>query len=591
MKKIWLFVLSLFSIVFTCNFTQAKDYEYTNLDITANILNDGTIDVAENLTANFFVNKHWIIRDIPLDYSVDWNGFHVEVSDITVEWKSYSTSEYDWNIEIKIWDADRTVIWKQDYSISYSTYGLIRNFYWMWYAELYWNLVGYNFDTNINKVRAELILPRIYTWFTADDFLITTDWKSKTIDWFEWTIDWSSWDRVIITYDKWLWAYHWITLAIKFPNDYFEFDHDRQASLIGNLDNDIDINNLSELCKIIIIPLVILILPVILLVLSVIFIIKVNNNRQTSIKKEFKDKYPVIVQYNPPKWLNSAEVWILFHRYIDPKDTFSLVYKWACEWVIKIQSWRWHSDISLIKTKNISSNCPEYEKNLFNKLFSKNKLILNNRTYLYNKLKNSWLNDYWIEQWRFTKKETKWCSYVWCLMFLICISICLIFPLSIFIIFVVIAAIWQWNWGLQQKNLDETEKWAKLISHILWYRQFLKTCDENKLKLFLQQDPLYFDKILPYAVVFGLDTKLIKKITPLMQEMNINPTWYEWNLNSLYKVAHTINSMAYSQRQTHNSWHSSYSYSGWFSSWSSFSWWWNSFSSWWGGGWWGWRSW
>ena len=40
------------------SFTQAKDYEYTNLDIIANILNDGTIDVNENFTANFFVNKH-----------------------------------------------------------------------------------------------------------------------------------------------------------------------------------------------------------------------------------------------------------------------------------------------------------------------------------------------------------------------------------------------------------------------------------------------------------------------------------------------------------------------------------------------------
>jgi hypothetical protein len=40
------------------------------LDITANILNDGTINVEEDFTANFFVSKHGIIRDIPLNYSV-----------------------------------------------------------------------------------------------------------------------------------------------------------------------------------------------------------------------------------------------------------------------------------------------------------------------------------------------------------------------------------------------------------------------------------------------------------------------------------------------------------------------------------------
>jgi hypothetical protein len=40
------------------------------LDITANILVDGTIDVKEDFTADFFVSKHGIIRDIPLNYSV-----------------------------------------------------------------------------------------------------------------------------------------------------------------------------------------------------------------------------------------------------------------------------------------------------------------------------------------------------------------------------------------------------------------------------------------------------------------------------------------------------------------------------------------
>jgi hypothetical protein len=45
----------------------------------------------------------------------------------------------------------------------------------MGYSELYWNLVGYDFDTNINKVRAVIYLPKDYTGFSSDDFLITTD--------------------------------------------------------------------------------------------------------------------------------------------------------------------------------------------------------------------------------------------------------------------------------------------------------------------------------------------------------------------------------------------------------------------------------
>ena len=216
-------------------------------DINADIKIDGTVDVTETFTANFLVNKHGIIRSIPLDYSVQWEYFHVDISDVDVEWKTFVKSEKNWNIVIKIWDADRTVFWEQIYPISYSVYWLIRNFAWMWYNELYWNLVWNDFDTNIDKVRAEIHLPKKYNWFVESDFLITTDWRSNTVDWFEWTVDWSLWDRIIITYDKWLSAYQGITLSIKFPKNYFEFDHDRQVGLLWHVDSSSGYSSTSTL--------------------------------------------------------------------------------------------------------------------------------------------------------------------------------------------------------------------------------------------------------------------------------------------------------------------------------------------------------
>ena len=134
--------------------------------------------------------------------------------------------------------------------------------------------------------------------------------------------------------------------------------------------------------------------------------------------------------------------------------------------------------------------------------------------------------------------------------------------------------------------MEETEKWAKLISHILWYRNFLATCDENKLRLFLKQDPFYFDKVLPYAIVFWLETELINKIKPIMKEMDIKPTQYNWNLSLLSESISTISSSA-----DHSWWETTYLSSGWFSGWSSFDSWWSSFSSGWGWGWGWWSSW
>lgn len=210
-----------------------KEYEYTNLEISADVKIDWTVDVVENYTADFFVPKHWIIRNIPVNYEAWWGELHINISDIDVKWHKFSSNISKWDVIIKIWDSNKTVTWKQSYPISYSIYGLILDAPWKDYAALYWNLVGDEFDTNINKVKATINLPKKYSWFTDDDFLVIIDWNQTSIKNFEWTVDYSKWDKIIITYDKWLPSKQWITLAIKFPGDYFKFDEDKQAELYG----------------------------------------------------------------------------------------------------------------------------------------------------------------------------------------------------------------------------------------------------------------------------------------------------------------------------------------------------------------------
>ena len=586
-KKIWTLFFLISTILIFSNYTQAKDYEYTNLDITANVLIDWTINVKEDFTTNFFVNKHWIIRTIPLNYTVEWHNFHIDVSDIYVKWKNFSTNKSNWEIEIKIWDADRTVIWKQNYPISYSVYGLIRNFSWMGYAELYWNLVGYDFDTNINKVHAEIILPKIYTWFTDDDFLITTDWSTTGVDKFLWNVDWSQWNKVIIDYDKTLPSYQGITLSIRFPNNYFTFDHERQAKLIGHTNNSFwDF-----------IPWIVSILWITTLI---IWIRKKLNNfrwdkidrKSGNLKWELAKQFPVIVQYEPPKWINSAEAGLLIHREAKAKDMLSLIYKWASEWLIRLsfeeEEWSFFKkatkNIIITKIKDINPESPAYEKDFFKALIRIERNKISGDTNLYNKLGLSTLEYYWVKNWRFTWRKNKWgLIFFWFIALMIVMNIFeWTYPRVSFLAFLGFFAIIIYSAANYQ--LKETEEWARLISHVLWYREFLAACDENKLRLFLQQDPLYFDKILPYAIAFGLDTELIKKIEPLMQEMNIKSSWYDWDIHSIYYINNIISSAAINSVPPQTS----YSSSGWFSGWSSFGWWFS--HGWWGGGWGG-RSW
>lgn len=574
-KQCWLIILWL---IFSVGITNAAEYVYSNLDINADVLIDWSMNVSETYTANFYVKKHGIFRNIPLNYSVDWNKFHIDISNINVVWKKYSTTRKLWEWVIKIWDPNYEVYWEVNYPISYTVYWLIKNFSSMWYAELYWNLVWYNFDTSIWKVSAVIKLPKVYTGFQSSDFLITTDWSTATVEQFAWKVDRSQWDKIIITYDNVLSANHWITLAVKFPNNYFEFDHERQASLIGNAKMWWDwwvsfIKNIYDNgYKYIFIFIIAWI---------IIFTGKIKGNvgkkinlNTYKLKWNFSKKYHTVIQYTPPKWLNSAEVWLLLHRNTELRDLLSLIYKWAAEWLVTIDAnvkkgrlWvEVIKNIKINKEKDIPDTAPEFEQHFFKSLLGKNwtDLIWYNKQHITNLNE---LESHWINQWWLVKKNSLKTLIFAVLFFILIVS----FSVFWFLLIILFAIIF---WNKLNEKFEETEKWAELIAHILWYRQFLAKCDEPVLKKFLAEDPLFFDKTLPYAVVFGLETEFLKKIMPILEEKNLCPRWYTWDIHNIWMICSTTNSIS-----------SSYSSSGWFSGWSSF-WWWFSGGWWWWGGWW-----
>ncbi len=633
MKKFWILTLWLFTLLFSWNLTQANEnYEFTNLDITANIAKDWTIIVKEDYTANFFVERHWITRDIPLNYSVWWKDFHIDISDIHVIWKNFAKDNYNWEWHIKIWDANKTVIWEQNYRISYSTYWLIRNFSWKGYAELYWDLIWNKWNTNFNKFSTEIFLPKPYTWFTANDFIINIGWVKKSIDNFGWTIDRSSWNKIVIKYDKMLPPYTRFTLSVKFPNNYFEFDSSRQISIIWRVwsyEKSYETNNKSLRRSNIIICVSYL------LGLALLFIKipkrdeKKYLQKKWNLKWKFAKKYPVIIQYNPPKWLNSAEVWMLLHRWATHTDLLSLIYKRTQEWLIQIS--KKDDYIILKKLEDTPEDYPEYEKETFYSIFEDGDTTreFGDGTRIDLDIAIKGLNQHWETQWWLFYKDL---SYIlkplynfWLFLRIIIarpiifigtriLFVCVLFiiwdkypgfvPAFIIISFILIGAISD-KFGYLGNILhnlrviynrhkkrdvkpDETEEWAKIISKILWYREFLKTCDEKKLKTFLKKDPLYFDKTLPYAIVFGLEAELLEKIKPIMEEMEIEPTQYNWDFIWISDTISEISSVAYSSWSYNWSFsYSSYDSDSWFDSWSSF----DSSSSSDSWGWWGWGGW
>ena len=265
---------------------------------------------------------------------------------------------------------------------------MIRNFAWSGYTELYWNLVWYDFDTNIDKVEAEIYLPKKYKYFSEDDFLITTDWKKNTVSEFEWSVDWSLWDKIVITYNKRLKPENWITLAIKFPGDYFEFDHSKQASLVWHVwveNSVVEPISFSDFAW----------LPwkyifIVWAFLFSIFMIgwKVNSGiKKTKLESKIQKESPIVVRYSPPEWINCAEAGMLYNWSLEPTDLTSLIYKWAVEWLISIFVYGYdNSSVNagnwtiasvsgrdtwflMTKLKDIDGSHPRYEIEFFKSVF------------------------------------------------------------------------------------------------------------------------------------------------------------------------------------------------------------------------------
>lgn len=282
-----------------------------------------------------------------------------------------------------------------------------------------------------------------------------------------------------------------------------------------------------------------------------------------------KRKYPVIIQYNPPEWINSAEAWFLLHRYASSTDIFSLLYKWQAEWLVSIlieNTKNWEK-IKIKKLKDIWHDGPSYENIFFDKLFlESNVRELTRFSDISSLCDTKMLEDYWINKWWFHPKKA-WDTMkdelihnkrierivVFVLVMIIILILYNIFsykyifflyhwwiedvfPVLWFAIFVVCF----WILLKSPQKFKRTDDGDKLAAQILWFRMFIKQCDENKLKELMKSEPMYFSEIVSYAVVFWLETNLLKNIIPMLDK-NIDPMdWYYWKWEKLSNFSDII---------------------------------------------------
>ena len=285
-----------------------------------------------------------------------------------------------------------------------------------------------------------------------------------------------------------------------------------------------------------------LLYAVIFLILSVIiyfacmYIVDKNKDKPVSLWKEYDSKYPIIIQYAPPKWVNPAEAWLLYNLKVDPTDLTSLIYQWKFEKLIDIKTFKWKNSgrdyIKLIKLDEMPLSRPFFESEIFDSLFALSGVkVIEWAFQLRYALMLEDLELHWIKKWRIYKSSW-WKKFYWLYNFLVALfSISLFWLISWKMIpytsyllcislILFMACVLLWWYMYKGWDLKFTDKWAKLASHIIGYRNFIKSCDENKIRLFLKEDPLFVDRTLPYATAFWMETEFLNKVSPLIKDRN-----------------------------------------------------------------------
>ncbi len=141
---------------------RSYDYVIDGYDVDIFVKENNTFDITETITSYFNIPKHGIFRTIPLRNKITrLNGTtstnRAKVTNLEVN-QEYQTSRSNGNYKIQIGNPNQTLTGKQTYVIKY-TYNLgkdpIKD-----YDELYYNIIGNEWDTVIGNVTFSITMPK-----------------------------------------------------------------------------------------------------------------------------------------------------------------------------------------------------------------------------------------------------------------------------------------------------------------------------------------------------------------------------------------------------------------------------------------------
>lgn len=521
MKHLCLLLFLITGLAFS---GRAQEYfDIQNFDIDVRVNQDASIDVTEKISVHFFEPRHGIFRKIPFKYrlssmpddmlqaEIAWKskGYrYTKIENISVKnFRSEVLDEGEYKT-IKIGSKDKYVNGDQVYEISYRLVGAI-NFF-LDFSEFYLNLIGNAWPVPIHKVHYKIRLykplDKAPDWFVATGSAGSREDISKSI----------FTGKQILEGDitQALRPYEGMTVGIRMPSGFLT-KPDYKWMGKGWL-----------------------LIPLLVLVFMYLVWRKWGKDLPVTVTTEFY----------PPDGISPSVAGYVIDGKLDRRDLTALIPFWGAGGYIRVEETEKKkflgllkdSEFTFIKVKDLPPTVPAFEKTMFDGLFDYGTEVrlsdLKDSFYTtMNSAKKSLESE--ISREGYYVKYTRTFSAVLPIAGIIILILSVVnllsnYPLDILLwsslgvssLIVVIFG------ALMEKK---TKKGTELYQRLLGFREFIKSVEKDRLKEFLKQDENYFDKVLPFAIVFNVADTWKDKLKGLEVPP---PSWY-----SGYYAGHAFN--------------------------------------------------
>jgi len=506
MKKLFLLFFALIAI----STSYAQGFVVKNYEVDVYINTDGYFDVVENYDISFDIHKHGIYRDILTRYDIvafdnSEEKREIKISNIEVPDHKFETTngfmrKVGGNLRIKIGDPDRTIIGPQHYEIKYR---VKRAFLHEPDADrFYWNLKPTDWLAQFQDMTFRIHLPDNKA-IDSQDYQVYSGTIGSTEASKDFNIQQA--DGVLTgTAIKGFSSYYGeaVTVLIDLPpgsikayQPLWPFWTKYGWTLIIGL-----------------------------LIATFYLLWR---------KFGMDDSTPTTISYHPPEELDSAMAGFLIDDKDDTADLISLIPYWGARGFLRVEQiegkgWFSKDDTKLIKIKSIPGDAPTYQRTIFNGLFSSSA----NSNVLVSTLKNTFYTKMTLAKTQLKAEAQKYyepkANAIMKMTYgMLAILLFILTPLALYLwgviagvaVFVTCLLLIILNRYMIKKNQHGNQ----VFSELKGFKRFIKTAEENKLKMLLKESPSYFESTMGYALSFGAFALWSKKFEALNTQP---PDWY-----------------------------------------------------------------